>query len=364
MVRWTMTSPDCRGGVAADGVSCGECNGDTRGDTKKGSGLFNIFAYAEMLNRPGPFVEIVHTGGMTPPPDEVRTQLERVLATEAFVNAGRLSRLLRYLVDRTLTGEGDQLKEYVLGVEVFDRPGAYDPRLDSIVRVEMRRLRSKLEEYYHGPGATDPLVISIPRGSYVPRFTTPDTGHGTPHPAPAAGTWHRAPGTLSGRLALAACVAGVLTLFIFAATRSRPDPSTTAQASSGPSIAVLPFQHYSTSAGDAMLAARITDLVTTELAQLGTVSVASRTSASQYTGEARPVREIAKALRVDYVMEASAIVQGSGIHVEARLVDGELDRKVWVGRYDSRSEDIPDLARRIAAEASAGLVKLSSHPQQ
>ena len=77
-------------------------------------------------------------------PEAIREALERVLASGTFAGAGRHSRLLRYLVDRTLAGEGDQLKEYVLGVDVFDRTQLYDPRLDSIVRVEARRLRARL----------------------------------------------------------------------------------------------------------------------------------------------------------------------------------------------------------------------------
>ena len=112
---------------------------------------------------------------MAPSPDEVRAQLERLLAAPAFAS-GRHPRFLRYVVDRTLAGEADQLKEYVLGMEVFDRSDGYDPRLDSIVRVEARRLRAKLGEYYAGAGADDPVVIEIPRGSYAPVFSTEDAG--------------------------------------------------------------------------------------------------------------------------------------------------------------------------------------------
>ncbi|MEP6783687.1 MAG: hypothetical protein ABI983_08455, partial [Acidobacteriota bacterium] len=71
---------------------------------------------------------------MTPLPEsDVRAELDRILATKGFSSAGRLSRLLRYVVEKTLAGETDQLKEYSVGVEVFDRDDKYDPRLDSIV---------------------------------------------------------------------------------------------------------------------------------------------------------------------------------------------------------------------------------------
>ena len=82
---------------------------------------------------------------MQPSSDEIRAQLDRVLASAEFVNADRMSAFLRYVVERALAGDGDQIKEYAIGVDVFGRNGDYDPRLDSIVRVEARRLRTKVE---------------------------------------------------------------------------------------------------------------------------------------------------------------------------------------------------------------------------
>jgi TolB-like protein len=91
-----------------------------------------------------------------------------------FVESGRLQRFLRFTVEAKLRGEDERLKEYVLGREVFDRRDGYDPRLDPIVRVEARRLRSKLREYYSGPGRAEPLRIAYPKGTYVPVFETAD----------------------------------------------------------------------------------------------------------------------------------------------------------------------------------------------
>ena len=107
-----------------------------------------------------------------PDADAIRAQLDRLLASRGFAGAGRLSRFLRYVVERTLAGEGDEVKEYVVGVEVFDRREPYDPRVDSIVRVEAGRLRSKLDEYYIGEGADDEIRISLPRGGYQVRLLT------------------------------------------------------------------------------------------------------------------------------------------------------------------------------------------------
>lgn len=88
-----------------------------------------------------------------------------------------MSRLLRFLGDAALGGNPGPVKETVLGIEVFDRQPDYDPKVDSVVRTEVRRLRLKLQEYYSGSGAADPLRIEIPKGAYqltfVPAAETP-----------------------------------------------------------------------------------------------------------------------------------------------------------------------------------------------
>lgn len=112
------------------------------------------------------------------PAARVQEELQRILASPTFLNARRPSQFLRFIVDETLAGE-ERLKEYLIGVEVFDRPQDYDPKDDPVVRVEAGRLRKKLAEYYAGPGANDTLIIELPKGGYVPVFherpTT--TGH-------------------------------------------------------------------------------------------------------------------------------------------------------------------------------------------
>ena len=101
-------------------------------------------------------VELWDTTAMAPSVDDVHRQLDRMLASAIFANAGRMSRFLKFVVEKTLAGEAERLKEYVIGVEVFDRDVDYDPRVDAIVRVEAARLRAKLAEYYAGEGRADP----------------------------------------------------------------------------------------------------------------------------------------------------------------------------------------------------------------
>src|SRR5512147_1693462 len=101
---------------------------------------------------------------------EIRDALARVLQSGVFLRSGQLQRLLRFLVEETLAGRGERLKEYVIGVEVFGRPPSYDPRIDSLVRVEARRLRATLASYYREDGRTDQVIIELEKGSYRPMF--------------------------------------------------------------------------------------------------------------------------------------------------------------------------------------------------
>jgi serine/threonine-protein kinase len=92
---------------------------------------------------------------------------------------------LRYVVEETLAGRGGLIKEYSLGAEVFARGDDFDPRIDPIVRVQARNLRARMAKYYEGPGAEDPIVIDLPKRTYVPVFAT-KTLAATPEPVPVA----------------------------------------------------------------------------------------------------------------------------------------------------------------------------------
>ena len=99
---------------------------------------------------------------------DVQAELRRILESSVFSLAGRLRRFLEYVVRKSLCGETNELKEYTIGLEVFDRGLDFDPRLDPIVRVEAGRLRQKLQRYYESAGLGSPLRISLPKGAYVP----------------------------------------------------------------------------------------------------------------------------------------------------------------------------------------------------
>jgi hypothetical protein len=99
-----------------------------------------------------------------------RAELEAVLASGIFAESPSLAKLLTYICEKYWEGEGEQLKEYSLGVEVLGRPPDFDPGENAIVRVKAHRLREKLKKYYENEGADHQLSITINPGHYVPEF--------------------------------------------------------------------------------------------------------------------------------------------------------------------------------------------------
>src|ERR1043165_3259801 len=108
--------------------------------------------------------------------DAAASALERVLASATFQGAARSRALLKFLVEETLAGRAARLKEYTLGAEALEKGDAFDPRTDPIVRAEASRLRTRLDRYYETEGGLDPLVIALPKGTYVPVFRRRETG--------------------------------------------------------------------------------------------------------------------------------------------------------------------------------------------
>lgn len=295
---------------------------------------------------------------MTPIPEpDVRAELDRLLASKGFATAGRLSKLLRYTVDKTLAGETDQLKEYSVGIEVFERDEKYDPRLDSIVRVEAGRLRTKLDEYYNGEGTGSPVRISLPRGGYSAQFQSAPAREGSGEPgrdlAGAAvgreGGPHRSWATIPLGVGLFCAIAAMVVWLGGWNRQPNRDPR--------PSVAVLAFQANMTGAENAQLAMRMTEAVTSELARLSTVSVASYTSAMQFAGQQRPMSEISAALNSAYIVEASLDDEVNQLLVVTRLVDAETDRKVWVSDYRGTYDDVRGIAQRMAFDISTAILE-------
>src|SRR5918995_134295 len=101
---------------------------------------------------------------------DVRAQLDILLASPDFDVPARARRFLSYVVEETLAGRADRIKAYSVGMEVFGRDQNFDAQNDPAVRIEAGRIRRALTHYYLAAGLSDPIIIDIPKGAYVPHF--------------------------------------------------------------------------------------------------------------------------------------------------------------------------------------------------
>jgi tetratricopeptide (TPR) repeat protein len=109
-------------------------------------------------------------------PESIRQELQRVLDSEVFRSSPILGKFLQFVVQESLAGNDNQLKEYTIGKQVLGKNGNYDPRQDASVRIHAVRLRRLLKEYYQGEGITAPLQIAVPKGTYRPAFLNAPQG--------------------------------------------------------------------------------------------------------------------------------------------------------------------------------------------
>jgi TolB-like protein len=196
--------------------------------------------------------------------------------------------LLSYLVIETLEGRSDHLKEYSIGIAVFGKEPTFDPRLDSIVRVEAHKLRARLAKYFDTEGKSDPVRVELPVGRYLPVFGT---------------------GAALSRQA----------------ARAYRTPSRDHLAFR---VAVLPFDNRSAGTRDQFFADGLTDELNHVLAGIRELDVVSRTSASQFNGRQIDVRELAARLDVDAVIEGSIRRFGDHLRILVQLDDGADGRTV------------------------------------
>jgi serine/threonine-protein kinase len=249
---------------------------------------------------------------------EIQTELHRILASPEFRSSERLRRFLRFAVERTLAGEAAQLKEYLVGREVFDRGSSYDPRTDSIVRVEAQRLRRKLREYYQAHGSADPIRISIQAGSYVPAFARPvrvdaDGAENSASPGP-------------------------------------PDPRT---------VAVFPFSNLSPEPNQEYFCDGIAEDIINALTPIPQFKVIARATTLSLKRSTADLREMGSHLGAGTIIEGTVRKAGNVLRISAKLVSSETQQVLWSWAFDRPAQDLfavgDEIARSIADALRATL---------
>ena len=294
------------------------------------------------------------------PEAAVRSELERLLASPSLRDSDLLKRFLRYIVENTLAGEGDQLKEYRLGVEVFGRDPSFDPKVDPVVRMAARRLRAKLQEHYENGGRGPSVRIDVPKGGYATSFITvlepasapgeiasdrPSPGH-LPMPESSAAARRR-----MGSFA----VALVILLAIGAAAFYLRHPRFPQLKGQPPSLAVLPFLNLTGNPDNEYLSDGITDEITGSVAKAAGLRVVARTSAFVFKGKSEDVREIGKQLNVSSILEGSIQTQGERLRITAQLIRTADGYHVWSETYEREFKDTFEVENEISRALAAAL---------
>jgi TolB-like protein len=230
--------------------------------------------------------------------EAVLVQLDKILSSSTFIRSKRLGRFLRFTVEQCLEGRQGALKEYLVGVEVFNKLETFDPRIDSIVRVEARRLRSKLEKYYLSEGRDDQIIIQFRKGSYVPQIMSREQ--------------MKAAGLADG--------------FGLRSVRK--------------SIAVSRFSNLSMDPTHSHFCSGLTEDIISALTKVQMLRVVARLTPNSDD------------LRADYVVEGSVRRQNDRLRISAQLIDTANTMYIWSETYE---RDISD-AFAVQDEISASIV--------
>jgi TolB-like protein len=234
--------------------------------------------------------------------DEVRGELERILSSSMFSTADRMTRFLRFVVEETLAGRGDggdDLNELLLGMAVYDRDRKFDPRVDSIVRVDAGRLRAKLREFYASEGLNSSIGIEIPKGSYKAVFK-------------------RLQGTDPPNL-----------------PRLRTEEAVAAKP-----LAVLPFVDLSPQRDHEFLGDGIVEELIHALSSIPGIRVVSLTSVLALKNDRMDVKELGRQLGVECFIEGSVRRVNRRIRIMVRLTDAATGFHTWSKAYALVSRDV------------------------
>jgi TolB-like protein/Tfp pilus assembly protein PilF len=278
-----------------------------------------------------------------------RAQVAKIIESADFDATNRERQFLHYVVEETLAGRAARIKAYSIATEVFDREDSFDPQNDPIVRIEAGRLRRALERYYLMSGATDRLVITIPKGAYVPVFSLRDvqgaeagaqTGNLGPAPDP----------TLTGRqprlrLAyLAAALVGLAIVVAAGAFGLRQVVSARAGLPQIPELSRLyvePFEDLGGTTASKAITVGLTQEVIGRLSRFRDIIVI--------------VAEPEGAKPAPYVLQGSISLMPEDFRLRVRLVDRSDGAVLWAESYGGSLEVEPlvqaqvDIADTVAA---------------
>ena len=287
---------------------------------------------------------------MTPGLDEIRSALRKILASPNFAQAARQREFLRYVVEETLAGRGDKLKGYIIAIDVFGKGPDFDAQGDPYVRVEARRLRQRLAEYYLAEGANDKVRIELKRGSYAPEFSfAPSAEAPAPDGSDGLGRlrWSR------GKSVIAGCVVVATALAFAFALRFRGDDVGARMgevAGTPPRLRVETFENIGDPEFDYFAYGLTEDI----LVRLGNYAPRIRLFS---VDRREDIERLALESAADYELTGTVAHMGDTVRVTARLVDARSGRQIWTEGYNERLEVSPlfQIQARISAAVATAV---------
>ncbi|UYO01066.1 MAG: hypothetical protein KIT02_07650 [Devosia sp.] len=284
--------------------------------------------------------------------DDVRLALQNLQAWPEISRSPQLARFLDYIVERKLNGDAQAIKAYSIAVDVLGRPLDFDPQTDPIVRVQARRLRQLIEQYYAGPGLSDPVRISLPTGRYVPEFGFQDGAAagemGSPvAPEPEFVSTPRRKGhvTTSWFVLAVLAIGGLALAYAVATWEPRVEQAQASRALlQRPRVLVTEFQNLSGERTDTMVSSGLAVELVTDLDQFGTLDVA-------YGGD----DSSAAPDSVDFVLSGIVRREGEALQYSAILTEAVTGSVVWNKMVSLPGEQAGSVLDDVSGELSRAL---------
>lgn len=274
-------------------------------------------------------------------PDEaaVRAQLERILASQDFDATGRTRKFLSYVVGEAIDGRADRIKAYSIATEVFGRDSAFDAHSDPVVRIEAGHLRRALDRYYLTAGTADAIVISVPKGSYVPKFEI--------RPSPQVAAPVRRPSLWRGAAAIAVASLSVLVVLAWLGSPSMKVES--AHAPAIPRLLVKPFDDLTKVGNSDAIARGLTREIIGQIVKFKDIVTIEDLSGS---AQAAPSADSPR-----YILAGDVDMTAAQFRLRARVINSADNSVIWANSYngDLQASTLIGVEVEIARQVATAL---------
>ncbi|MEJ0081691.1 MAG: hypothetical protein WDM78_12275 [Puia sp.] len=265
----------------------------------------------------------------SPDPEAVRIELERILSSKVLRKSAVLSNFLRFVVTETLTNKVSEIKEYSIAVKALGKPADFNPQIDALIRIHAGRLRRTLLEYYSEEGDSDPINITLNRGSYVPEFSIRDEKR------------------------------------VITQTASQ---GITEKKSTVYRLAVLPFKNLTGISENDFMIDGFCEQLSSDLAQFPEIAVIAYFSTSKFRAERPDIREAGRELNASHFITGSIYRDKKHLRISMQLINAITGEQLWTQTFERAItstylyEIFDDIIKQVAPKLTGyyGLINRNS----